>query len=331
MILPQITDPSIDYLENPKIPIKNGDIVRFLHPKTDRYLITHDVASALTWTYQEATAVPCPVKNHPNYPYTLWKMDIVKGGDFLKSKVVSFRLYNIPLRMNLINIKGILPAWGSNHREVNTGGDYDERAWWTIDYISNEENKAGFENKTKMEEVSEYRLNFWEKFFETLVASIENSSNFRVDSTNQADPMKWPFLVGRTKLWNSKDGTQKIYLQGNVLAWLTAIAAMPIFIGLLMIDHLFQLREVTFLTQTQRRFMYSRGLFFLTCYLLHYLPFIIYEKATSLHHYLPSYLFSALIFTTLYQTLALKFSILHKPAVIGIICSLIAGIFIRSS
>ena len=337
LILPPFVDPPIDYMKDPKIPIKDGDIVRLLHAETEKYLMTHDVASPLTLTNQEVTAVEAFEKSDEKYENTLWRVDIVSGGNTLKGKVVVFKLHNVPSKTNLLNLQENLPSWGFKHREINSGRVDDKRAWWFVDDILVQEEEGGEnktstdENRVKKEEKDDAVLSFWDKISELAGVSIENGHKVGTKSSNLTSPLSWPFNTRGTKFWISKDKTQRVHLLGNPFAWLIASASLIIFVAVLLIDQLLQLHGSTFLTQEQKRFMYPRGLFFLSGYLLHYLPFVVMEGKVAFSHYLPCYLFNTLIFATLYQTLALKFEIINKPAVVGLICSLIAGSFLHFS
>ena len=341
MILPALASPPIDYKSNPKIPVKNGDLVRLYHLDTEKFLMTQDVASPLTITNQEVSAIAAFNKTHEKYPNILWRVDIVKGGNILESKLTVFRLHHNLTRTNLLNYQEKLPDWAFNHKEINSGRVDDKRTWWTIDEVladdtndTNTTNGTTIGNKTEAVPpvpATEVKMTFWQKLFELLSVSVEVNEKLVDSSPYLTTPSQWPFLTRGISLWTSKDKTGRIYLLGNPFTWLISILTLPIFISLVLIDQICKLRGRTFLSEEEKKFMYPKGLFFLLCYALHYLPFFMMGRVLYFHHYLPCYLFNALIFVTWYQTAAIRIKALNNPAVIGVICSLIIATFFRFS
>ena len=332
-ILPEITEPPIDYTTNQRLPVKDGDIIRLKHVETGKILATHDVASPLTVTNQEVTAVNDTTNvKEKKYAKTLWKLEVVKGGRTLESKVTLFRLRHKSTDTHLINFKENLPEWGFGNREINSGRNDDKRNLWTVDETLLQTENGGWTNKTESLGDTE-ELTFWGKLVELITVVHEKNAKLTDKSPYLTAPLEWPFLVRGTSFWVSEDRTQKIYLLGNPLTWYLSFLALPIFITLIILDQLFEMRfgKYELFSAEEKKVLYPKGLFFLLCYVVHYLPAFFMDRVVYFHYYLPCYVFSTLIFTTLYQTLALRLPILNHPAVIGVLCSAIAGVFLQFS
>lgn len=101
-------------------PVKSTEVIRLKHMTTGKVLLTHDVASPLTRTNMEMTAVDPEDPNH--YPGTEWKV-VGKAGLGLQNSIQSlathFWLINVKHGVHLSNHQKNLPAWGFNQREIN--------------------------------------------------------------------------------------------------------------------------------------------------------------------------------------------------------------------
>ena len=116
--------------------LNEGDVFRLLHVASGKVLLTHDVASALTRTNQEITAVD--PEDQVQYPETLWKVSIQAGGDGgkVRSLATQFQLVNNQYNVNLHNYQKNLPEWGFGQRELNGDKRGDTTAsWWLISEI----------------------------------------------------------------------------------------------------------------------------------------------------------------------------------------------------
>jgi dolichyl-phosphate-mannose-protein mannosyltransferase len=319
MILPAVVDP---ISEHSKEMVHNYDLIRLRHVPTGKYLATIEIASplsSLTGTNLEVTTIEDETDyTSVRYVASVWIINIERLKKSLRGKLTLFQLINKVNNNRLgVNLKENLPEWGFHMREINSGKYDDITSWWLIDDIS-----VPVPNKS-WDDLEEY-FTFSDKFYEMLEGKrLKNVSNanFSKDTT----PSKWPRPTYRTSLWISKDQNKSIDLFGNPLAKLMSLIALPLLVVLAVVDFGAYLREMNFLTREQKRVLYSKGFFFLLCYLLHYLPFLFMSTTYSFQHYLPAYLFNALIFATFYQIMALHFKVLCKPALVAIICSAIAG------
>mmetsp|Transcript_71308 Transcript_71308/g.82962 ORF Transcript_71308/g.82962 Transcript_71308/m.82962 type:complete len:425 (+) Transcript_71308:862-2136(+) len=319
MILPATTDPTLNYQ---KIIVKRGDSIRLRHVSTGKYLVTLAIASPLTTNYLEVTAVEDDGKDleSQNYRDSVWLINIANGNK-LRAKYSLFQfIHNITGNRLGLNLTGTLPQWGFQMQEINSGRYDSINSWWLVENIS-----RPVANKTWDDDFEDF-FTFWDKFSELLGGKVKlNSSNTNAPTTQLSAPGKWPMSANGTNLWISRDKNTRIDLFGNPLAWSLSLLALPLLIVLVLVDQGAYLREANFLTSEQKKVLYPKGLFFLICYLLHYLPFFFMKPTYSFPNYLPAYLFNALIFATFYQIMAIRFKVLSKPAVIAAICSIIAG------
>lgn len=117
-----------------KKPVRNNDIIRLYHPMTNSFLLTHDVASALTMTNMEVTTLNT---NDPKYneriPETMWEIDFVSNGSKLTSKSMVFKLFHMERKVFLCNHMKNYPEWGFGQREINGVRSIDDNSnHWTI-------------------------------------------------------------------------------------------------------------------------------------------------------------------------------------------------------
>ena len=333
IILPEITDPPVNYVKNTRIPVKDRDYIRLQHIETGKYLLTHDVASPLTITNQEVTAVKDANKTSERYPATIWQIRIKKGDKTLKSKTSVFQLYHVATGCNLLTSADHLPEWGFKQLEISAAKTVDSQALWTIDSTIPEggwkEEELKGENKVSYKE--KVHIPFFKKFAELLKVSMERNAKIVNSSPYIAYPSGWPLMVHGAAFWHSKDYREIVFLLGNPLAWYIAFLSLLVFIGLFLADSYLLRRKKNLLTHEQRKILHTKGRFFLLAYLLHYVPFFFMGRALYFHHYLPSYLFSALIFTSLYEILALKYRILKNAVVVGVFFGLIMLTFLHFS
>eukprot|EP00331_Platyophrya_macrostoma_P011187 CAMPEP_0176412884 /NCGR_PEP_ID=MMETSP0127-20121128/4387_1 /TAXON_ID=938130 /ORGANISM="Platyophrya macrostoma, Strain WH" /LENGTH=730 /DNA_ID=CAMNT_0017792595 /DNA_START=1 /DNA_END=2196 /DNA_ORIENTATION=+ len=330
MIVPEIEDPPIDYINN-RIMVKNNDVIRLKHLSTKKYLASHNVASTLTNTNQEVTAYSANHTADEEYNKTTWVIRIT-GTDELFNKVSYFELEHKLTGAYLMNHKENLPEWGYKQREINSGRNRGDKSLWRVEKVTpknaqNEEvdtaNYTGFEYKDK--------LSLWKKFVEFFKLPYDRKSPLLEPSPYLAAPTKWPLLTQGINYWSSEDKLAKVYLICNPLTWYLCILSLPAIILLAALDIFVYLRGGEFLHSKEKRTLYLKGLFFLGCFFSNYFFFAGMGKPVFLCNYMPCYLFNILVFTTVYQIAALRFKILNNPAVVGVICSLIVGVFANYS
>ena len=180
----------------------------------------------------------------------------------LSTKICSFRIVHRDTGCGLFNFQQNLPAWGN------------------------------FAN---------IRPSFWARFVEMVFLALQYNSKLLDKNPYMTPPMKWPYLTRGISFWSSKDKMSRIYLLGNPLTWYIALFSFPVYVGLLVFDLAAGLSGRRFLSKEQQSFMYPKGLFFMLCYLCHYIPFFMMGRSLYFHHYLPCYVFSSMLFVSTWE------------------------------
>ena len=322
-----------------------------------------NIPSPATAANQEVSAASLQDENDEKYPHTLWKVEMSKGEYELYSKISLFKLRHVSTGTILRTAHAKLPDWGYKQNEISAGILEDNRAVWTVDMITSlgsikkwkqplpqhllkmkkgmihtteeevEENaneeidylpeQSEEEKQKAVAYLEQKKPGFFKKFAEYFAVQVEANNRLIEEGPPETTPAKWPLLVHGQPFWGSKEGDQKVYLLGNPFSWYLAFFSTVTFVGLLICDVFCLRRNVPFLNEQQRNFLYEKGCYFLLCYVLHYLPFFVMGRILYFHHYLPSYLFSALVFASLYQVLAIRYKVLNSKVTIGVIAFLI--------
>ena len=254
----------------------NDDIfVTIYHPKTDSYLLTHDVASPLTINNMEVTTT----KDKQN-PLCVWKLLKVSPTSApSSSKSFIFKLVNNATGTALLDFERNLPEWGAYQREVSCSAKISlsshslDKSCWSIYPATYHQQRENSKSMSFLDKFIEHQILFY-KF------------NLFLDGQHPAtsNPLSWPLQPGINKgvsFWDDFYLNKHIYLIGNPIAWLLC------FLALLASLFLFALSL-------------SRGIahmFLLPfeAWAFHYLPyFFCRTNLLYLHYYLPSFSFSAL-------------------------------------
>ena len=111
----------------------NGDIIRLKHKKTNKFLISHNVASPLTKALQEVAGFEIHDEMDERYENSLWKVSLVKGRPDILTRASLFQLFHIKTQCFLNNLQKSLPKWGYEQLEINTGQLEGERTIWFVD------------------------------------------------------------------------------------------------------------------------------------------------------------------------------------------------------
>lgn len=114
---------------------QEGSSFRLRHNITGGYLLTHDVASPLTKTHMEVTAVLGQVAID-RFNETIWK---VQGEGIIRSKRDVFSIVSAVHGVALGSSKGKLPEWGFDMMEVNGNKKIVEGSnGWRVDNVVHE-------------------------------------------------------------------------------------------------------------------------------------------------------------------------------------------------
>ena len=119
--------------------LKNLDVFRLRHVGTDKFLVTHDVASPLTTTNMEITAVDFEAAEN-RYADSVWRVRLGNSKDDkrkLNSKKDDVLIINTKFDVALhSHKKKLLPAWGFNMQEVNGNKKIEESTnYWTVNDV----------------------------------------------------------------------------------------------------------------------------------------------------------------------------------------------------
>ncbi|KAJ1565233.1 hypothetical protein HK096_003889 [Nowakowskiella sp. JEL0078] len=276
--------------------VRNNDYVQFFHPPTESYLLTHDIVSPLTSTHMEITTVS---QNKPatGYNATLWMIDAkdLEPGQKIISLRTHFRLVNFIYGVAIHCHRGLLlPSWGLGQLEVNGNKNLNEEDnIWYFDEIIHEQVVRGksheirnsddeIETEEKDKKVV-IKLTFLQKFYELQRIMIIYNAGITTTHPYSSSPFSWPFVLRGISFWEDADGLRQIYLLGNPVGWWISITGC---LG----------RGVDFVESFHVRLWFSRGVGFLVlAWLMHYVPFFIMGRVLFVHHYLPSYIFSAMV------------------------------------
>lgn len=125
---------TFNYLEE-KIQVMNGDIIRLMHKKTNKFLISHDVASPLTKSLQEVAGFEINDEKDERYENSLWKVSLVKGRPEILTKASQFQLFHLRTQCFLNNLQKSLPKWGFQQLEINSGKLNGESTIWFVENV----------------------------------------------------------------------------------------------------------------------------------------------------------------------------------------------------
>ncbi|KAJ3119352.1 hypothetical protein HK100_000352 [Physocladia obscura] len=277
--------------------VKNGDIVRLRHVGTQKYLLTHDVASPLTSTNMEITAV----EGDERYAETLWKISTTDGnvGDKVYSMRSHFTFVSVPYGVAL-HPNVILPEWGFAQIEINGEKKLESKGnVWYFDEIIHDTIVDGVD-KYEPQKIQSGRkaagtMPFILKFLELQNVMFVQNAGLTTSHPYSSSPNEWPFVVRGISFWETKEGLRQIYLLGNPFIWWFCIASVGVYAGIWLVDRIVLRRQVDLLGPSLRRWFDNAIGFLFLAWLLHYIPFFLMGRMLFLHHYLPSFIFSTML------------------------------------
>ncbi|KAJ3412522.1 hypothetical protein HDV05_000660 [Chytridiales sp. JEL 0842] len=301
--------------------VRSNDIVQLRHTLTNSFLLTHDVASPLTKTNMEVTTILATSNQTNRYNDTLWRVvvtDAVKG-DKVKSRRSHLKLVSVPHRVALHTLKtGKLPDWGFGQQEINGNKKIVEKSTvWYIEEVNHEKIVNGTEadaDSTSAKE-KEKKMPFLKKFMELQAAMIRHNSALTKPHPYSSTPITWPFVLRGISFWEVKAELKQIYLLGNPIAWWFSITGTFLYVAFFLLDRIVARRGVDELGMSIRRWWDRSVGFFFLAWILHWAPFFLMGRMLFLHHYLPSYIYSAIIATLVVEFVGRIF--FEKPIVLA--------------
>jgi dolichyl-phosphate-mannose-protein mannosyltransferase len=129
-----------DNISGQLTPVRHGDIIQLRHIKTDRLLMTHDVASPLLATNTEFTTAE--EGDAEKYEDTLFELrfDVLDLGRQLQSQMIHFQLIHVPTGVSMFSQTKKWPEWGGYKHDLNGNKKIIDRAnrWIVKDVIGRE-------------------------------------------------------------------------------------------------------------------------------------------------------------------------------------------------
>ncbi|KAJ2714034.1 Protein O-mannosyltransferase 2 [Coemansia spiralis] len=281
-------------------PVRNGDVVRFMHKNSNTMLHSHRKHRApVTTADYEVTAYGKPAWNDANDD---WRIEIVSeesktNNGELHTITTQFSLRHVATSCRLAAAAVRLPDWGFKQTEVScssrAGPPVDAELWVVERHVNDRLPKE------------DLRPLMQSSFFRDMVklnVEMARSNNGLVpdkDKYNhlESDPWTWPFLLYPMRMlgsWN--EGDIKYYEIGNPLLWWASTACCFMLPMLVFLHFARRQRQLPGIWDSSEiRHFWSGAKLLWGGWALHYLPFFLMGRVTYIHHYLPALYFALLL------------------------------------
>ncbi|KAK5990769.1 Dolichyl-phosphate-mannose--protein mannosyltransferase 4 [Cladobotryum mycophilum] len=275
--------------------IKNYDVVRLKHIVTDKFLLSHDVASPYYPTNQEFTCVTSEEAYNARVNDTLFEIRIEQGKTDQIFRTVSghFKLIHFPSKVAMWTHTKPLPDWGHKQQEINGNKQIppSSNVWFAEDITS----LPVDHNRRQKEERKVKHMPFLRKWFELQSSMFYHNSKLTASHPYASHPYQWPFLLRGVSFWTQNDTRQQIYFLGNPVGWWLASSILAVYAGIILADQVSLRRGIDALDRRTRSRLYNSTGFFWLAWATHYFPFFLMGRQLFLHHYLPAHLASCLV------------------------------------
>ncbi|KAG2217376.1 hypothetical protein INT45_007386 [Circinella minor] len=309
--------------------IKDGDIIRLMHPNTGRNLHSHPIAAPVTSGQWEVSAYGNETVGDIQ---DNWKVEIVddliyNDKERVRSLTTRFRLRHTQLDCLLYANNVVLPQWGFKQIEVicdKRNRENDPHTWWNVEEHYNDHLPAAPKNAYK----SKFLHDFWH-----LNVAMWTSNNALVPDPDKEDilsstPSEWPLASVGLRMCGWSDDIIKYYLLGNPAVWWPAFASLLVFLGTAGYYLARMQRKIHDLSNAQWDHFFYVGKTLFLGWFLHYIPFYIMGRVTYLHHYFPALYFSILMVPFLLDHLTTNMSNRTKWIIFGIAYGMVTLVFI---
>ncbi|AET41198.1 dolichyl-phosphate-mannose-protein mannosyltransferase PMT6 Ecym_7372 [Eremothecium cymbalariae DBVPG len=289
--------------------IRHGSIVRLLHNNTKSHLHSRNFPSHVSDGNYEVSTYGDESTIHGN---DNWVVEIVRVLDAANSTEkgdpvaraapalhpvsTCFRLRNEQLGCYLATTGLIYPSWGFNQAEIVCKYSWvtrDKSTWWNVEDHWNE-NLAVDHNYTMP------KSEFWLDVTVTNFAMLSLNNGLLPDP-DRYDPVTskawtWPLLRSSIQLSNGGSSGRNYLLLGSPFnTWLSS-ASLLVFV-LICFSYLIKWkRQLVTLSEPQFWDSVIRALLPFLGWLFHYLPFVMMDRVTYTHHYVPALYFAILTF-----------------------------------
>lgn len=300
--------PHVDELvvTEPYDRIKDGELVQLVHGLTGRALNSHDVASSMSPYSQE---VSCYVDHNISMPaQNVWRVKLYNFKDTNGYwHTINSRLQLIHLNSSLaLRFSGRqLPDWGFHQHEVVADKELtNEDTIWNVEehrHTKSEDQKErevqfGQAEFVPLEPTS---LTFLEKFYELHQKLITYQQDAIKDHIYACEtPLDWIFLTKGTAYWvdsTLKDHAQ-IFLIGNVHTSIIGLLCILVFSSFIIYYTLRRRRRIySDISEIQWKKIQLQASVLLGGYMIHLLPYFLYDSPLFLQYYLNALVFKILI------------------------------------
>lgn len=300
--------PDIDELivREPQQRIKDGDLVQLVHGLTGRSLNSHDVASAMSPYSQE---VSCYVDHNISMPaQDLWRIKLQNPSDtnnYWHTLNSRFQLihYNSSLALKFSGRQ--LADWGFHQHEIVADKDLkNDDTIWNVEehrYSKSEDQKEremqlGQAEFLPLEPIS---LSFFEKFYELHLKLLTYHQDMLKDHIYASEsPLDWIFMNRGTAYWvdNKPTSNAQIFLIGNPDISKLGIISIVVFGSFILFYSIRRQRQIYHdLTDNHWDNLSFQAIVLVSGYLIHVLPYFLYESPLFLQSYLNAMVFKILI------------------------------------
>lgn len=280
--------------------VSDGMYVRLLHVRTGRNLHTHEIAAPVLKSEYE---VACYGNQTIGDLKDDWLVEFMESHGLenklnLHPLTTSFRLKNRVMNCYLGVSGNHLPQWGFRQGEVacyKNPYKKDKRTWWNI-----ENNK----NPILPDAPKDFKLpktKFLRDFIQLNLAMMATNNALVPDYDKQDDLAsqwwQWPTLHTGIRICSWADDKVKYYLVGSPATTWTSTVALVIF-AYLTIYHLvrWQRQINDFPTALDVKQFFMGGVLPMFGWGLHFVPFVVMQRVTYVHHYLPALYFAMMVF-----------------------------------
>jgi len=188
----------------------------------------------------------------------------------------------------------VLPQWGFKQIEVSCQKDVspdDIYSFWNVE--------SHWNNRLEPGNMKLYRSPFLRDFWHLNVAMM-TSNNALIPDPDKEDilaskPTDWPLLNVGLRMCGWGDNQTKYYLMGTPIIWWGSTFSLAFSLLALGVYLLRQQRKYVDMEPREwEQFLYVGKIAFFG-WALHYVPFLIMDRVTYVHHYLPTLYFAVLM------------------------------------
>lgn len=304
--------PHIDELvvAEPHDKIKDGDLIQLVHGLTGRTLNSHDVASSMSPYSQE---VSCYVDHNVSMQAVdVWQVRLSNPQD------TSGYWHTINSQLQLIHFNSSsvlrfsgrqLPEWGFHQHEIVADKEFKNGdSIWNVEehrFTKSEDQKErelqlGQAEFVPLEPTS---LTFFEKFYELHYKLFSHQQDAIKDHLYACEsPLDWIMMSKGTAYWvnNTPNDNAQIFLIGNVHNTYIGLICIVILCAFMAFYILRRRRQILGdLGEAVWDKVKFQTVVLLSGYLLHLMPYFLYESPLFLQYYLSAIIFKILIIGSL--------------------------------